>query len=133
MFCADTRFEAHAAVQVMSKNAAQQLAAAQAEAGRLRAALHACENQMAAQEARISALHSNLHLLGSHKDDLRAAVADASGVAERAAGTTSTLEARVRALQAQVRERDNVVATLKEQVIDLQVRWFPIGQVCVPV
>lgn len=106
----------------MSKNAAQQLAAAQAEAGRLRAALHACENQMAAQEARISALHSNLHLLDSHKHDLRVAVADASGAAERAAGTNTSLEARVRTLQVQIRDRDNTVATLKEQVIDLQVR-----------
>lgn len=79
---------------------------------------------MAAQEARISALHSNLHLLDSHKDDLRVAVADASGAAERAAGTTTSLEARVRALQVQIRERDNTVATLKEVVIDVEVCYF---------
>eukprot|EP00892_Ulva_mutabilis_P009660 jgi/Ulvmu1/7066/UM033_0126.1 len=102
--------------KVMSKNAAQQLVAAQAESARLRAALHACENQMASQDARIAALHSNLHLLDSHKDDLRAAVADASGAAARAGASKSALESRVRALQTQIRDRDNTIATLKEQI-----------------
>lgn len=109
-------------MQVQNKSTAQQLAGARAEADRVRAALQAAENQLSAKDERISALHADLHLLDAQKDELKHAFADASGAVASAADNSSALESRTRALQAQLRERDEVEAVMKEQLSSLRVR-----------
>lgn len=109
-------------VQVQNKSTAQQLAASRAEADRVRAALQAAENQLSAKDERISALHADLHLLDAQKDELKHAYADASGAVASAADNSSALESRTRALQAQLRDRDEAEAVMKEQLCSLRVR-----------
>jgi chromosome segregation ATPase len=113
-------------LQVYTRQAEQELTHANAEVGRLRSALQAAENRLAAKDERIEALHSDLHLLDARKGDLQVAVADASGAATRAANTTAALEARVRALQAQLADRDEVEALLREQLVQARVRFYII-------
>lgn len=104
---------------MLNKSTAQQLAAARAEADRVRAALQAAENQLSAKDERISALHADLHLLDAQKDELKHAFADA--VVASAADNSSALESRTRALQAQLRDRDEAEAVMKEQLTSLRV------------
>jgi chromosome segregation ATPase len=116
-------------LQVLTRTTTQQLSAAQAESSRLRAALQAAENQLAAKDARIVALHADLHLLDAQRDDLKLAVSDASGAAAHAVGNSAALTARVRALQAQLRDRDEAESLLKEQLVDVKVRGQHTGAV----
>lgn len=108
-------------LQVLNKNTAQQLAAARAEADRVKTALQAAEKQLAAKDDRIASLHADLHILDAQKDELKHAVADASGAVLSASDNSSALEARVRTLLAQLKDRDEVEAVLKEQLSSLQV------------
>jgi chromosome segregation ATPase len=117
-------------VQVLNKCTAQHLSAARAEADRLKAALQAAENQLSLKDERIAALHYDMHLLDAQKDELKHAFVDASGAVASAADNSSALEARTRALQAQLRDRDEAEAVMKEQLSSLWVGtpavWYSV-------
>lgn len=103
-------------LQLMTRHTEQEAVRLTAEASHLRAALKASENLLAERDARIADLHVDLHSLDARKGDLQAAVADASGAADRAASQTQAAETRLRALQRQLRDADEAGAALREQL-----------------